>query len=169
MSTGILLLEFALLGFVAAVYALARRNLTAAAARDQAETAQSLQEVRETVAGLISVLQVEAAKIEERLSDRTRQLESLLAEQARGSVSSADRQSGPSAGIVAATERPPQHVADASEPLLTLGGTPVSAIERALQLIANGETALSAARQTALTLTEVEMAARMRGGRQRQP
>ena len=176
MSIGILLLEFALLGFIAAVYALARKNLNAAAASGQADTAQSLREVQETVAGLISVLQTEAAQIEARLAGRTRQIESLLAEMESRAAANTDRQAAPdsrpsgdddSAGMQALQAITAQrNHAQALPP--DAASSPVSAIERALQLIASGETALSAARQTALTVTEVEMAARMRGVRERQ-
>ncbi len=174
MSIGILLLEFALLGFIAVVYALARRNLSAAASREQADRAQSLREVQETVAGLISVLQTEAAAIEERLAGRTRKIEALLGEMEQRAAASAERAAAPSDRPSDGEGEKRQASQDAapsgsrlSETPIVAPDAPVSAIERAMQLIASGETALAAARQTALTVTEVEMAARMRGVRVR--
>ena len=173
MSIGILVLEFALLGFIAVVYVLAKQNLSAAASQEQANRAQSLREVQETVTGLISVLQTEAAAIEERLAGRTREIEKLLVELEQQGAS-AERAPAPSNQLSSGEDEKKQVSADAApsgsripETPISTPDAPVSTIERAMQLIASGATSLDAARQTALTVTEVEMAARMRGVRAR--
>jgi len=110
----------------------AKRDLNATAARAQSPSLEEMRELRETVEGLIAVLEQKAAEIEDRLQDHFDRL-------------AAFEQDRPVAI--------PAVVPDHAEPTV---------LSRAFELLDQGNDPRTVAQMTVLTVAEIETAARMK-------
>ncbi len=167
-SAGILILEFCLLCFIGVLYWAAKKNLTAAASRQQTETLKEIRQVEETIQGLLDVLESKASEIESRLSrfsldeiDQHRSVRVTPAERplvlaANDAFGGSDSQIDAYPGPQVAHESP-EFARDLHD--INVGSR---SFEDALRLVDGGSDPRTVARTTGLTIAEIETAIRMR-------
>jgi hypothetical protein len=164
-STPFLLLEFCIVCFIVIAWYVAKRDLNATAARQQAPDLREMHEILGTIEQLLPVLEQKLDEIETRLEQRF-QLLDAMEQRVLTQANPLD-----SAGRGIETDESPGRSArfESVEPALPEAEVPKTPIEQALFLIGKGDDLREVARNTGLTISEIETAARMRELRSGRP